>query len=145
MSKQECEQLATDFVASWGVMDAAVTAAFVAEGGAWIDVSVPEPMRDRAAMAQYVQGWNTAMPDLNARLVHCVATDDEVAAEVEFTATNTGPMQMGAGPTMPPTGKPILGKGTFFGRVKDGKFEEVRTYPDVAGVMMQLGVMAPAG
>lgn len=142
MSREENERLATEFVASWTAHDAAASAAFVVEGGTWKDVSMAEPMRDHAAMAQYVQGWNTAFPDLSARLVGCVANDDAVAAEIEFTGTNTGPLQMGAGPAMPPTGKQVLGKGTFFGRVQDGKFRELRTYPELAGMMMQLGMGA---
>lgn len=144
MPRQENEQLATEFVQSWNARDAAASAAFVAEGGTWQDVSMTEPMGDRNAMAQYVQGWNTAFPDLNARVVNCVANDDAVAAEIEFSGTNTGPLQMGPGPAMPPTGKQVLGRGTFFGRVQGGKFIELHTYPELAGMMMQLGMNGAA-
>ncbi|MBK5269470.1 MAG: hypothetical protein JJE22_00520, partial [Bacteroidia bacterium] len=39
------------------------------------------------------------------------------------------------------TGKRVTNKGCYFGKVKNGKFIEVRTYPDLAGMMMQLGLM----
>jgi ketosteroid isomerase-like protein len=47
---------------------------------------------------------------------------------------------------MPATGKRINGKGTYFLRVRDGKAVEVHTYPDTAGLLMQLGMLpAPTG
>jgi predicted ester cyclase len=75
-----------------------------------------------------------------------VVTDDQVAAEVEFTGTNSGPMQMAPGaPTIPATGKKVMGKGTYFVRVRNGKGVEVHSYPDGAGLMMQLGLVPPPG
>jgi steroid delta-isomerase-like uncharacterized protein len=142
MSIQENERIAEAFVASWGSHDAGQTVAFLAEGATWLDVT--GSLLDRSAMRAYVQGWDDALPDLSARVVGKVASEDQVAAEIEFTGTNTGPMQMGAGaPAMPPTGKSVRGKGTFFARIRDGKIVELHTYPDLAGVMMQLGT-APA-
>jgi predicted ester cyclase len=69
-----------------------------------------------------------------------VVSDDAVAAEVQFTGTNTGPMLM-AGKEIPPTGRGVVGKGTYFVRVKNGKVVEFNSYPDIAGMMMQLGFM----
>jgi predicted ester cyclase len=71
-----------------------------------------------------------------------IATDDAVAAELEFTGTNTGPMMM-AGRTIPPSGRTLFGKGAYFPRIKDGKIVQYSTHPDVAGLMMQLGFMPP--
>jgi hypothetical protein len=42
---------------------------------------------------------------------------------------------------LPPTGKAIVARGAYFARVKDGKFVEFSTHPDLAGVMTQLGLM----
>lgn len=49
-----------------------------------------------------------------------VVSEDAAAAELQFTGTNTGPMMM-AGKEIPPTGKSVVGKGTCFARVRDGK------------------------
>jgi len=46
--------------------------------------------------------------------------EDAVAAELELTGTNTGPMMM-AGKKIPPTGKSVAGKGAYFARVEEGK------------------------
>lgn len=48
---------------------------------------------------------------------------------------------MMAGKEIPPTGKSVVGKGTYFARVKGGKVVELNSYPDIAGMMMQLGFM----
>ncbi len=46
--------------------------------------------------------------------------EDHIAAELEFTGTNTGPMMIG-GKEIPPTGKSVVGGGMYFARVQDGK------------------------
>jgi predicted ester cyclase len=71
-----------------------------------------------------------------------VVSEDQVAAEVRWTGTNSGPLQMAAGaPAIPATGKQVTGQGTYFLRVRNGKVVEVHSYPDAAGLMMQLGLM----
>ena len=62
------------------------------------------------------------------------------SGELEFTGTNTGPMNMG-GQSVPATQKKITGHGDYFARIRDGKIVEFRTHPDVAGLMMQMGMM----
>jgi hypothetical protein len=37
--------------------------------------------------------------------------------------------------------KSVMGKGVYIARVKDGKVVEFNSYPDIAGMMMQLGFM----
>ena len=69
-----------------------------------------------------------------------VVGDDAVAAELEFTGTNSGPMIM-AGNEIPPTNKTVTGRGSYIARVRDGKVVEFSAHPDVAGIMMQLGFM----
>src|SRR5256885_10892870 len=84
------------------------------------------------AIRPYLQGWFTAFPDMSSRSKNRVVTEDQVAAEVEFTGTNSGPMQMAPGaPAMPATGKQVTGQGTYFLRVRNGKVVEVHSYPDV--------------
>jgi predicted ester cyclase len=48
---------------------------------------------------------------------------------------------MMAGKEIPPTGRGVVGKATYFVRVKNGKVVEFNSYPDIAGMMMQLGFM----
>lgn len=142
MSIQDNIKLDEEFMASWNAHDADQALAILSDEVVWQDVSNPEPLRSKAAIRQYMQSWFTAFPDLQAVLKNRVVTEDQVAAEVAFTGTNSGPLAMAPGaPAMPATGKEVKGKGVYFIRIKDGRAVEVHTYPDVAGLMVQLGMM----
>jgi steroid delta-isomerase-like uncharacterized protein len=145
MSVQENVRVDEEFIATWDAHDPDRALALLSDDIVWRDVSIPEPMRDKKAIRAYIQGWFTAFPDLHTVTHHHVISEDQVAAEVEFTGTNKGPLQMAPGaPAIPATGKKITGKGTYFLRVRNGKVVEVHTYPDAAGLMMQLGLMPPS-
>jgi steroid delta-isomerase-like uncharacterized protein len=144
MSVQENTRLDEAFLATWDAHDPDRALALLSDDIVWRDVSVPEPMHGKAAIRPYLQGWFTAFPDMSTRTKNRVVSEDQVAAEVEFTGTNSGPMQMAPGaPAMPATGKQVKGQGTYFLRVQNGKVVEVHSYPDVAGMMMQLGLLPP--
>ena len=141
MSIQDNIKLDEEFIAGWNARDTERTVAVLADDAVWQDISNPEPMRDKNAMRQYVQAWYTAFPDLSAVVKNRVVTEDQVATEVEFTGTNTGSLQMAPGaPAIPATGKRVNDKGVYFAKVQNGKIVEIHTYPDMAGVMMQLGL-----
>ena len=141
MSIQDNIKLDEEFIAGWNARDTERTVAVLADDAVWQDVSNPEPMRDKNEMRQYVQGWYTAFPDLSAVVKNRVVTEEQVATEVEFAGTNTGPLQMAPGaPAIPATGKKVHGKGVYFAKTRNGKMLEIHTYPDIAGMMMQLGL-----
>jgi predicted ester cyclase len=58
------------------------------------DVAMPEPITTKDGVRQYAQGWFTAFPDMSVKQTNRVVSDEAVAAEVQFTGTNTGPMMM---------------------------------------------------
>lgn len=43
--------------------------------------------------------------------------------------------------TIPPSGKTVHGRGAYIARVENGEVVEFSSYPDTAGMMMQLGMM----
>ena len=140
MSKAEVEAIDDQGMAAWDRRDADAVVALLADGFVWADLTLPEPMRTKEQARQYAQAWFTAFPDLHVKQTHRVVSEDEVAAELEFTGTNTGPMLM-AGRQVPPTGRSVVGRGAYFARIKEGKIVQFSTHPDVAGLMMQLGLM----
>jgi steroid delta-isomerase-like uncharacterized protein len=145
MSIQENIRLDEEFIAAWDTHDPDRAVALLSEDVAWQDVANPEPLRSKAAIRQLMQSWFTAFPDLTTVWKNHVVTEDQVAAEVRWTGTNNGPLQMAAGaPAIPATGKQVTGQGTYFLRIRKGKVVEVHSYPDAAGLMMQLGLM-PGG
>jgi steroid delta-isomerase-like uncharacterized protein len=142
MSSEELERLDDQGMAAWAGHDADAFADLFADDAVLNDVAAPDPITTKAGFRQYAQGWFTAFPDMNVKQTNRVVGEDAVAGEVEFTGTNTGPMMM-AGKEIPPTGKTVIGKGSYFVHVRDGKVVEFNSYPDVAGMMMQLGFMPP--
>ncbi|HEY4688168.1 MAG TPA: ester cyclase [Anaerolineae bacterium] len=146
MSVQENIRLDEEFIAAWNSHDVDRALAVLSEEVVWHDVASPEPMHGKAAIRPYLQGWFTAFPDLTAMVKNRVVTEDQVAAELSFTGTNSGPLQMAPGaPAIPATGKKVTGRGTYFVRIRNGKAMEVHSYPDGAGLMMQLGLVPPPG
>lgn len=144
MSIHENTRLDEEFIAAWNAHDADRALALLSEDVVWQDAASPEPMHGKAAIRPYLQGWFTAFPDLSAGMKNRVVSEDQVAAEVEFSGTNSGPLQMVPGaPAIPATGKHVTSMGTYFVRIRNGKGMEVHSYPDAAGMMMQLGLMPP--
>jgi steroid delta-isomerase-like uncharacterized protein len=137
---REIEQLDDQGMAAWDRHDVDAFIALFADDFVWTDLTLPEPMRTREQARQYMQAWFTAFPDMRTRQTNRVVSDDAAAAEVEFTGTNSGPMMM-AGNEIPPTGKSVVGRGGYFARAADGKIVQFSSHPDVAGLMMQLGLM----
>jgi steroid delta-isomerase-like uncharacterized protein len=139
-SREELEQLDEQGMVAWNAHDADAFMDMFADNFVWNDWTTPEPMRDREAARQYFDSWAKAFPDMNAKVTWRVIGDDSVASEVEFTGTNTGPMSMG-GMELPPTNKSVVGRGSYFFRVRDGKVVEFNSHPDAAGMMVQMGMM----
>lgn len=123
--------------------DAAAFTALLADDFTFSDVMAPEAFTSREQVQAYMESWFTAFPDMRAKTTNRVVSDDQVAGEVEITGTNTGPLQM-AGREIPATGKPIVGTGTYFASIRDGKITSFSVHPDIASMMMQLGLMPGA-
>lgn len=68
-----------------------------------------------------------------------VEQGDTVVAEFTYTGTNTGPIAMPDGSTLPATGKRIEMKGMQLLQLRDGKIVRHAVYHDTA--MDQLGLM----
>jgi len=146
MSVQDNLKLDEENFAAWNAHDIDRSLAIYSDDIVWHDVGSPQPMHGKEAVRQYIQAWFSAFPDIKITVTNRLVTEDQVAGELEFTGTNGGPLQFAPGmPAIPATGKKANGKATYFVRIKDGKAVEVHTYPDTAGMMMQLGLMPMPG
>ncbi len=144
MSVQDNLKYDEEEIAAWNAHDVERALAVFPDNVTWQDTSSPQAM-GKDGIRNYLQGWFTAFPDINITIINRVITDDQVAAELDFVGTNTGDLQLAPGASIPATGKTVHGKGTYFVRFRDGKPVEVRSYPDLAGMMMQLGLMPMPG
>ncbi len=146
MSVQDNLKLDEKNFEAWNAHDVDGSLALYSDDVVWVDVGIPEPLRGKEAVRQYIEGWFSAFPDIMITVTNRLVTEDQVAGELEFNGTNGGPLQFAPGmPAIPATGKKANGKATYFVRIKNGKAVEVHTYPDTAGMMMQLGLMPMPG
>lgn len=145
MSIQENLKLDEEEIAAWNAHDVERALAVFPDEVVWSDVSSPQPFPGKDAIRQYLQGWFSAFPDIKITVKNRVITDEYVAAELGFVGTNSGDLQLAPGATIPATGRTVHGKGTYFVRFQGGKPVEVRSYPDLAGMLMQLGLMPMPG
>lgn len=140
MTQDELNQLDLKGITAWDTHDTEAFVGLLSDDFVWVDDTVPEPMRTRDQAREYMSRWFTAFPDMRARETNRVLGEDSLAAEVEFTGTNTGPLRMG-GREIAATGKPLSGHGAYFVRARDGKIVEFHSHADVAGMLSQLGVL----
>ncbi len=140
MTRDEIERLDEQAVAAWDRGDADAFVSLLGDDFVWYDWTLPEPIRDREMARQYFSTWTGAFPDMRTTRTTRVVGEDAVATELEWTGTNSGPMVMG-GNEIPPTHRTVTGRGSYMAWVRDGKIVEFRSHPDVAGIMMQLGLM----
>ncbi len=129
---------------AWDQHDPEAFANLFADKFTWVDDGVPEPIRTKDELREYMKSWFTAFPDMRVKAVNRVFNDDAVGAEIEITGTNKGPLHM-AGQSIPATGKKINAHGTYFVKVKNGKVVEFHSHPNLAEMMGQLGVAGGTG
>ena len=139
MSIQDNIKLDEEEIAAWNAHDVERALAIFPDNVMWHDVSSPQPFNGKDGIRQYLQGWFSAFPDMKITVKNRIAAEDQVAAEIDFVGTNTGALQLAPGmPAIPATGRKVNGRGTYFIRFENGKPFEVHSYPDAAGMMMQL-------
>jgi steroid delta-isomerase-like uncharacterized protein len=141
MSIKDVERIDEQGMKAWDTHDPDAFAELFANKFEWNDTTVPEPIRTKEGVREYMQTWLTAFPDMRVRQTNRVTNEDSVGVEIEFTGTNKGPLNM-AGREIPPTKKKVVAHGTYFARIKNGKIVEFHSHPDIAEMMMQLGLMA---
>jgi len=143
MTRDEIIALDDRGMTAWDAHDTDTFTSLFADDFEYVDDALPTPMRSVDEIRDYMEAWYRAFPDMRARELNRVVDEDSVAAEVEFTGTNSGPLSMG-GMEIPATGKSVKAKGTYFAKARDGRITEFHAHPDVAGMMMQLGLMPSA-
>jgi steroid delta-isomerase-like uncharacterized protein len=143
MTREELERIDDLHMRAWNDQNIDAFLELLADQFVWRDVTLPEPMTTRDAARAYMHGWFTAFPDMRVTVTSRVVGEDAVAAEVEFTGTNSGALSMG-GSQIPPTQKTVVGRGAYFVKIRDGRMTEFSTHPDAAGMLGQLGLLPEA-
>ena len=90
----------------------------------------------RAGLADVLAGMFAAFPDLHWSLLDTVVENDRVMSLSTWTGTHRGDF-MG----IPATGRTVAVEAWTIDRYRDGRMVESRIIMDVAGLLMQLGVI----
>jgi len=141
MNANEVVKLTDQAIETWNQHDVNKFLTFCDDSIVVNELGVAEPHKGKYGARDFVNNWISAFPDFKIKRLNTVATEDSIAYELEFTGTNTGTLKMGDAPGIPATNRKVTNKGSCFGKVKDGKFTEISAYPDLAGMLMQLGVL----
>jgi predicted ester cyclase len=87
-----------------------------------------------------VEFWRQSFPDFHTTIEHMIGEGEYVASRFSTTGTHTG--RLGE---MPPTGRQFQVSGVDLHRVVDGKVVESWISDDMPRILMEIGVLAPAG
>lgn len=94
----------------------------------------------RAGLADVLAGMFAAFPDLHWTMHDTVVEGDRIMAFSTWTGTHLGDF-LG----IPQTGRRVTAEAWTLDRYRDGQLTESRIIMDVAGILIQLGVLpAPA-
>ena len=94
-------------------------------------------LRGRKKLVEFLRSEAMTFPDAEEKILYLVAEDDRVAAALQFTGTQRGPM----GP-FPASGRRIQANFLAMFRLKDGRIAEVWVEWDNLSALLQLGHLA---
>ncbi len=130
-----------EYVAAWEALDADGIAAAYAEDAVAETVPTGTRLEGRDAIRASLSGLFAVFEDLSVEVVSVFATGSCAAAEWQFTGHYTGQL-----PGFPPgAGQPVTVCGAEILELADGQIQSEREYYDVYGILVQLGVVPPAG
>lgn len=109
------------------------------------DAALRTPDRDgitgREAIARYFAGFWEAMPDVRYEHADRHEAGNVAIDEGFVVGTNTGPLALPTGGTLPPTGKQVRVRSCDVATVEDGLITSHRAYFDQLELLGQLGLL----
>ncbi|MBP1653499.1 MAG: ester cyclase [Bacteroidetes bacterium] len=114
----------------WATLDALVAENVVRRSRTY---GQPE-LRGRAQLVQFLKNEALTFPDARQTILYLVAEGDRVAAALQFTGTQRGPM----GP-FPASGRRVHANFLAMFRLEDGRIAEVWVEWDNLSALLQLG------
>ncbi len=105
-------------------------------------VNVPTGVFGRGPKAARdgTQALLTAFPDSKAEILNVIAGERSAVVEYLARGTHTGALAARAG-TLPPTGRKVEMRICDVMDIQNGKVTAIRTYWDMYGLMVQLGLI----
>jgi steroid delta-isomerase-like uncharacterized protein len=101
----------------------------------------PSPLEGRAAIRDSEQALFMAFSNIEIKIVSLLSGERSAAVEVVLRASNTGPIELGPGESVPATNRRVeLPAAWFFEFDEDGLVLTERDYFDTAAFLSQLGL-----
>ena len=101
----------------------------------------PEPLRGREAIRAAEGGMFSAFDHISMDVLSVLESGNHVAVELRVRATNSSPLPMPGGATIPATGKTVdLTMAAFFTVDDAGQIVEAHRYQDNLAFLRQLGL-----
>lgn len=125
-------------VPCWNRHDVAGILSHYDDGIVWHDVARGRTHRGKAEVGNVLTQLFSAMPDLRLDLTTRLPHGDSVAEEYTLSGTHLGPLF-----GLPATGRRLRIRAVSFVRMRDGRLAEDTFYVDVAGVLVQMGLLPP--
>ena len=141
MSVQENIKLDEEMIAAINAHNIDRYVAHVGDDIITTNLSRPEPERGKTAVRQFLQGAFAAFSDYTIVIKNRTVTEDTIVTEINFGGTHDGPLHLGPDQALPATGRKISVEGIYVNTMRGGRVVESRQYPNMLGLMMQLGVI----
>lgn len=114
----------------WATLDALVAEDVVRRSRTYGQPQI----RGRSQLIEFLKAEAMTFPDANQKILYLVAEEEKVAAALQFTGTQKGPM----GP-FPASGRRIQANFLAMFRLKEGRISEVWVEWDNLSALLQLG------
>ena len=132
--------LITRYVAAANAHDAVEAASFMAPDVQFEDIAMSEVLYGRDAVRDYFErGSQTLSSNVDVEVVSTAGELSDVTIEWVLSGTHDG-----GTPTMPATNRPFKIRGVSVAKVVDGEFASYRDYYDLAGFLVQVGLLPTA-
>ena len=99
--------------------------------------TLPDPVRGRDGMKQFVTGLRTAFPDIKFTVQRQIVEGNKVASRYSMRATHKGEF-LG----VPPTGNQVTDIGNDLFHLAGGQIVDIWVIEDALGLIQQLGTIA---
>jgi len=124
---------------AWNAHDVSAALALMTDDVVWIDTTLGVQAEGAAAVREFLDTMETTLStDYRLELGQGVSDDSTYAFEWTLSGTNDG-----ADPAhgLPATGRQFEIRGVSIGRLREGRIAENKDYWNLAGYLMQVGLM----
>ncbi len=140
MAEEDLIKIARDSVEAFNVGDFEGSTAAMTADSILNEFGTQRKVLGAAAVREVLKGWKQAMPDVTGTVTNAFASGNNVALEVTWRGTHTGPLESPGG-TIPASGKTVVTPGSWVFEFEGDKIKESRHYFDMVTFLQQIGAM----